>query len=441
MFRVLSQSGFSAMTANSSSSERSSPSHTAVDTTLEQDAFTAHAISRTTSLLDQEEEFSDSLATSAALVGEVVMDSPQPPHYRRRQQHLAQQSTLDACVNSLAATSTVPDRKSLSRPVSPTPPQLNSAIKLSSRRSLQQKLHSTQPTSAGFMAQGLAWITSQRDKQHRLQLQREAEAQVLKLRKAASQDSESNSESPLSYQNVMSVLNGCTFPETSKSGDGISVSLDTSFTLPATTAGQDEDDPDDDESFIPPVRIEEDSSSLSEYPPILTTENTLILHQIAQHVLPRSIAYSRWQRLYSLARDGDAWDQFMNRAAGHAQTLLLLRTNSNRVLGGFADEVWQPSFPAGNYFGGSTACLFRISDDSKRVIAYPWSGANRYVQFCDHRFLALGGGDGSFGLCLQDDFTRGSTGHCATFDNEPLHDPEDFLIVDLELYGFLLGQF
>ena len=57
--------------------------------------------------------------------------------------------------------------------------------------------------------------------------------------------------------------------------------------------------------------------------------------------------------------------------------------------------------------------------------------------------MAFGGGgeEGSFGLCVEQEFQGGSTGHCDTFDNAPLCEQENFKIVDVELWGFLVGQF
>ena len=57
--------------------------------------------------------------------------------------------------------------------------------------------------------------------------------------------------------------------------------------------------------------------------------------------------------------------------------------------------------------------------------------------------IAIGGGreEGSFGLSLECNFRLGSTGACDTFKNEPLCDQENFEVVDVEVYSFLLGQF
>jgi hypothetical protein len=115
-------------------------------------------------------------------------------------------------------------------------------------------------------------------------------------------------------------------------------------------------------------------------------------------------------------------------------------------LGGFADDSWdQPHLMGPKFFGGPGSCLFSISKDGKKLKAYKWTGANRYIQLTDiHRkLLAFGGGgdEGSFGLCVESDFQRGSTGHCDTFGNDALCEEENFQIVDLEIFGFLLGQF
>jgi hypothetical protein len=42
--------------------------------------------------------------------------------------------------------------------------------------------------------------------------------------------------------------------------------------------------------------------------------------------------------------------------------------------------------------------------------------------------IAFGGGgdEGDFGLCVEDDFRRGSTGRCETFGNEPLCSQDQF---------------
>lgn len=55
-----------------------------------------------------------------------------------------------------------------------------------------------------------------------------------------------------------------------------------------------------------------------------------------------------------------------------------------------------------------------------RFKAFPYSGLNDYMIFCETRFLSVGGGDGHYGLWLDDTFEHGISSSCPTFGNEPL---------------------
>jgi hypothetical protein len=300
--------------------------------------------------------------------------------------------------------------------------------------------------SVGMMAQGLSWVRKQRESRQRLYLQNQAEQQLRKLQQAQQQEKEELTERSLvDNPTFRNIIKGTPKKEPaenekdsgdfamSKSGDGYS------FALPLHYS---KDDAELDASFIPAVRVEPDEDDDDGNNPVLMTPAQM--HQIASHVLPRGIAYCRWKRLYSLARDGDAFNACLQCIQDHKQTLLVVRTSRDAVFGGFTDAAWEPHQHGGaQYFGGSSACLFRIDSRTNKVKYYKWTGANHYVQLCDvnNKMLALGGGGGAFGLCLQEDFQLGSTGSCATFDNEPLCDEENFKVRDVEVFGFLVGQF
>ncbi|PGH23818.1 hypothetical protein AJ80_02066 [Polytolypa hystricis UAMH7299] len=57
-----------------------------------------------------------------------------------------------------------------------------------------------------------------------------------------------------------------------------------------------------------------------------------------------------------------------------------------------------------------------------RFKAFPYSGVNDYMIFCETGFLSVGGGDGHYGLWLDDSFEQGISSTCLTFGNEPLSD-------------------
>ncbi|KAJ5555151.1 hypothetical protein N7535_007594 [Penicillium sp. DV-2018c] len=57
-----------------------------------------------------------------------------------------------------------------------------------------------------------------------------------------------------------------------------------------------------------------------------------------------------------------------------------------------------------------------------RFKAFPYSGVNDYMIFCETGFLSLGGGDGHYGLWIDSSLEKGVSASCQTFGNEPLSD-------------------
>ena len=99
---------------------------------------------------------------------------------------------------------------------------------------------------------------------------------------------------------------------------------------------------------------------------------------------------------------------------------------------------------------GAEAFLFSTwRKEADGLHVYGWSGANRYCQLASIDFVAFGSG-GHFGLWLGKELRTGSTGRCATFDNEPLteHHVEGgldephrgdsaFDVQEVQLWGFV----
>ncbi|KAF1950275.1 TLD-domain-containing protein [Byssothecium circinans] len=70
-----------------------------------------------------------------------------------------------------------------------------------------------------------------------------------------------------------------------------------------------------------------------------------------------------------------------------------------------------------------------------RFKAFPYSGINDYMMFCEHGFLSVGGGDGHYGLWLGDNLENGVSSTCPTFGNEPLSDEgTKFEVLGVELW-------
>lgn len=166
--------------------------------------------------------------------------------------------------------------------------------------------------------------------------------------------------------------------------------------------------------------------------------------------LPPSLNFCKWKRLYSLSRDGDSFEQFLRLVEGHGRTVLAVKTTRGGLFGGYADTRWEAKHTrryANEFYGSAQAFLFRFPNYGQgkredKIVIYKWSGANRYIQLCDaaRRTVAFGGGGdyGDFGLCIEDDFRRGTTGHCSTFENDALCEEGYFDVQDLEVWGFTL---
>jgi hypothetical protein len=70
-----------------------------------------------------------------------------------------------------------------------------------------------------------------------------------------------------------------------------------------------------------------------------------------------------------------------------------------------------------------------------RFQAFPYSGVNDYMIFCEPGFLSVGGGDGRYGLWLDGVLERGVSSSCLTFGNEPLSEEgEKFEVVGVEIW-------
>jgi len=357
------------------------------------------------------------------------------------------------------AGNTRPSRASSTSDVPPTPSSPNG--KSSSETSVFQ---------GGILSAPLAWVQKNRETRRRLQLQHEAEEQLRKIAEAEGISRHKHHHDHHQHPTSVSTTGSPDSLESdsldegykigtqhlSKSGEGMTAELDL----------VDEED----EYMIPPVRIHSERLTIStkaseeEEAPESPRKNTFQtpeyllspeeMHQIAIHVLPKTIAYCQWRRLYSLNRDGDSFDGCLRIISNVSRTLVVVRTTKGAVFGGYADSPWRPMELA-KFYGSAQACLFSVKEpdvpftqvqNPKSLLnVYRWTGKNRYIQLCDtsSKMLAFGGGgsDGAFGLCIEEDFQTGSTGPCDTFDNAPLCDESTFKVVDVEIWEFLTGIF
>ena len=73
--------------------------------------------------------------------------------------------------------------------------------------------------------------------------------------------------------------------------------------------------------------------------------------------------------------------------------------------------------------------------DRIRFKAFPYSGMNDFMIYCTSEYLSIGGGDGHYGLWLDDALDNGISETCPTFGNEPLSEEgKKFEVLGVEVW-------
>ena len=87
----------------------------------------------------------------------------------------------------------------------------------------------------------------------------------------------------------------------------------------------------------------------------------------------------------------------------------------------------------GNGYGGANSGY--STPERIRFKAFPYSGVNDFMIYCQNDFLSVGGGDGKYGLWLDRVLERGISSHCLTFGNEGLSEEgEKFEVLGVEMW-------
>ncbi|KAF8870814.1 TLD-domain-containing protein [Infundibulicybe gibba] len=156
-----------------------------------------------------------------------------------------------------------------------------------------------------------------------------------------------------------------------------------------------------------------------------------------------------WTLLYSLDQHGISLNTLYMKceaqikakpgAMGHAGALVVVKDAGDGLFGVWMGDGVRLSKGKG-YYGSGESFLWKHVDGKFQV--FKWTGKNDYVALCEPDFLSFGGGDGKYGLYLDDALCDGTTARCPTFDNEPLCSPGPvkagataFECVGLEVWG------
>ncbi|KAG0178429.1 oxidation resistance protein 1 [Apophysomyces sp. BC1034] len=118
--------------------------------------------------------------------------------------------------------------------------------------------------------------------------------------------------------------------------------------------------------------------------------------------------------------------------------MLAIRDADDQVFGAFLNETLKSGT---SYYGTGECFLWKLARPSPTktgpaIKVFPWTGINEYMILSASDFIAIGGGDGKFGLWLNSDLERGHSEKCPTFDNEALSPQPEFACMELEIWGF-----
>lgn len=232
------------------------------------------------------------------------------------------------------------------------------------------------------------------------------------------------------------------------------------FKSSSSTDIQSDYNDDDDSIFdVPPIApvVLEGSDGLNHI--ILNEE---LISDIRGLMPPTVQLQSKWTLVYSLEKHGASlntlyrncepfWDE-------RPEYLLVIRDKNHCVFGAYVNEPFRKVSESKRYYGNGECFLWKFNEsrydeeiDAKtprtyrdsniprssapRFQAFPYTGLNDFVIFSTPNFLSLGGGDGHYGLWIDEGLTKGVSNHCLTFGNDPLSNfGTKFEILDLEVW-------
>ncbi|KAF5345521.1 hypothetical protein D9758_012017 [Tetrapyrgos nigripes] len=177
--------------------------------------------------------------------------------------------------------------------------------------------------------------------------------------------------------------------------------------------------------------------------------SSTLADELRSHLPALSRLPKTWTLLYSLDQHGISLNTLYTKCEAQPQ----LKSGSNIItkVGAFVvmkdsnDMIFGVYVGDGvhkgrGYYGSGESFLWKY--DHGKLTVFKWTGKNEYVALCEPDYISFGGGDGAYGLYLDDSLFDGSSARCPTFENEPLCSPGPkkgrsvtFECVGLEVWG------
>jgi len=168
--------------------------------------------------------------------------------------------------------------------------------------------------------------------------------------------------------------------------------------------------------------------------PLLTSKSEILNEKmivLLNREVPNIMKIRPWSLLFSISHDGGSMITFYEMTKKYSGTIILVRDSKNAVFGGYANAEWHID----KYFYGTGESFIFSYYNTTLMDVYRWNGGPEYFMWSDDSSIALGGGE-KLGLYIYEDFTKGKTNKCLSFNNKPLTSVE-FNIDYLEVWGSL----
>jgi len=163
--------------------------------------------------------------------------------------------------------------------------------------------------------------------------------------------------------------------------------------------------------------------------PVLTEYLAEIIRSRLPNLLQEA---TTWNLLYSMDQHGARLSTLYRNIKEQGPCVVVLKNSENEVFGAFVSEPFDPS--SRGFFGTPECFLWKSK--KYQFKKYSATGLNQYFMLADPTFIAMGGGNGNFGLYLDEDIQFGYTSTCDTFDNEILTEDNEFECYGCEIWGF-----
>ncbi|KAG4094486.1 TLD-domain-containing protein [Neocallimastix lanati (nom. inval.)] len=161
----------------------------------------------------------------------------------------------------------------------------------------------------------------------------------------------------------------------------------------------------------------------------------IVNQELTEYIRPHLPVFqresSRWHLRYSTAQHGISLNTLYQQVEGVGPLLLAIRDSENNIFGAYVSE---PFHISQGFYGTRECFLWKYVKGGLKM--YPTSGSNELFIHSEADYIAIGGGDGNYGLYIDEDIQNGQSSECIAFFNEPLSTSTHFQILSIEIWSF-----